>query len=650
MISTSHAVAGVAGALGLLLVTATLGEGGATPPATLWTHGVIVAILGALLALPEASGESVGRAPRAPFGAFLLFVALTMVGAVVAPYRYAALGFLLELGAFLGVVVIAARCGPGLCRRVSLPLLIGAAFQGVVAIHQRWVEEAARPAGTFLNPNHLAVWLVAALFVGLGCVGPVRSRGQAVLRVALAAPALVAVYLTGSRGAVLGLVAGTAWLVSIAWGRLDRRRRSILVTVAVTVVTLAVVGVAVRSRSLDPFRYHRLRIWEASLGAALERPWTGVGPGQWDAAANNLSFPVEAGPLRFERFVDSTHSDLVRLPAELGWPATVAALAALVLALREVRRGRRDGTLGPSTDGAIAALVALGVHAVVDNPSARPALFLLAAALLGSLSSEPHVRRARTGIAWRLGALALLATVFAVGDGSPFLAWKLQTGLPRGRLDAEQRAALEDALAHNPLHPDLCLRQAQDVAGDGRDWGIDDYAAARDAAEKAVRLQPADARYRLGLARVEGLAFGTIFGDLSSRERAAEHYRQAQRLARHDPGIALEEGEFLLRAADPLGARRAAERALAIEPNGLPARLLLAEALLASGTPPAPSRAAALVEEAEAIAERWSDHPRVSPYSRFHLDLDVARVAGIRRRIEGDAATSRTPGDPEGPS
>jgi hypothetical protein len=418
------------------------------------------------------------------------------------------------------------------------------------------------------------------------------------------------------------------------------------VTAAVAVVILALVGVAVRAKSFDPFRYQRLRIWGASLGAALERPWGGVGPGQWDAAANNLSFPVETGPLRYERIVDSTHSDLLRVPAELGWPATVAALAAIVLAIRAVRSGRRNGRLDPATDGAVAALVALGAQSLVDNPSSRPALCLLAAALLGSLSSEAPTLEARSGPVWRFAALGLLMTAFVVGDGSPFLAWSVQKDLPRGRLDPGQRAELATALACNPLHPDSWLRRAQDLAGDGRDWGLAAYAEAREAAETAVRLQPADARYRVGLARIEGLAFGTLFGDVASRQRVAARYRQAQRLARHDAGIALEEGEFLLRAADPAGARRAAERALAIEPNGVPARLLLAEALLSSETADGPARAAALVAEAEAIARRWSELSRTSAYSRFHLGLDATRADRIRERIRGSAGDGEAPGGP----
>jgi hypothetical protein len=641
--SRPGAVAGLGGALAVLLATATLGEGGATPPVTLWIHTGVVVILGVLLLLPERPGESLRRVPAGLRGATLVFAALTLVGAAVAPYRYAAVTTLLEVGVFLAVAWVAARNGPSLSRILSTPLLIAAALQGGLAIFQHFHDGTARPAGTFLNPSHLAGWLVAALFVGLGPVALGRSAGAVVWRSVVAVPAIVAVCLAGSRGALLGLAAGAAWLVASVWKRLGPRARTALLAASMAGVILAAVGVVVRSASLDPFRYQRLRIWEASLAVTWDRPWLGVGPGQWDAAANNVSFPLQAGPLRFERYVDSTHSDALRLPAELGWPAALAALLALALAVREIRRGRRDGRLDVSTAGATAALVALGVQALVDNLSARPAVYLLAAALLGALASVPGRRAAeRAATPWRVGAAALLLFGLVVADGSPFVAWRLQQALPRGRLDAGQRLILEAALERNPLHPDLWLRAARDFAGDGSDWSLDDYATAREAAETATRLQPADARYALGLARLEGLAFGTLFGDVASRERAARRYRDAQELARHDPGIALEEGEFLLRAADPLGARRAAERALAIEPNSVPARLLLAEAILSAGAPGARERAAAIVDEADAIAQQWRDYPRVSDYARFHLALDARRVERIRGRI---GSTEGTPED-----
>ena len=64
----------------------------------------------------------------------------------------------------------------------------------------------------------------------------------------------------------------------------------------------------------------------------------------------------------------------------------------------------------------------------------------------------------------------------------------------RGRLDAERLDRLRRSLAWNPMQADGWRRLADALlAGDGRNWHVEDYAAAREAAEHASRLQPADA-------------------------------------------------------------------------------------------------------------------------------------------------------------
>jgi tetratricopeptide (TPR) repeat protein len=260
--------------------------------------------------------------------------------------------------------------------------------------------------------------------------------------------------------------------------------------------------------------------------------------------------------------------------------------------------------------------------------------------LLGSLLASPSTGKRSFGRVARLSASIALLGLFFLGDLSPYLAWRQTVGLPRGRLDSVQAERLRIAVARNPLHPDLHLRTAENLAGDGSDWTISDYAGAREAAEHAVRLQPADASYRCAVARVEALACRTLFKDGGSRERARRWYEQAQSLARYDPLLPLEEGIFLLRASDPEGARRAAERALRIEPQAIPARLLLAEAILAADGSRSAEKASSVLDEAVEIAARWRDLPKETYYARQLLVLDAAHVRAIRDAIarQGEAA------------
>jgi len=636
-------------ALLALLLAATLGEGGATPLASFAIHGGVVLLLLAALILPAAAGagERARGLSRVPLAAWITFLALAAAGALLAPYRYAAYLTLVELATFFAAAFLAARSGAEILRLAAAILLWGGAAQGLLAAYQSLALNQVRPAGTFLNPNHLAGWLVALIALGLAGQDRPASRVALTLRAAAAGTAALGVFLSGSRGALLGLAAAGAVLAPGAWrSSRSRGRRVLLAAVSCLVLIAALSGVALRlARASDPFLYNRIRIWRASLELAAESPWMGSGPGQFAARAANLNFPLEQGPLRYERFFVSPHSEFLRVPCEFGWPAALACLAAAGLAGIEIRRRIRVRELPASAIGAGAALAALGAQALVDDLGDRPALYLLAAVLLGGCLSTARPAEARIGMNARLALGALLVSLFVAAEALPLLALADLTpsrvwgprhapqDLPRGRLDAAGRARLESSLARNPLHPDTWLRRAEDLAGEDRDWSPAVYAQAREAAEQAIRLEPTHKRYWLGLARIERLACLGLYGDEASRDRAQRAYEQAQQRARHDPFVALEEGRFLLLAGDPTGARRAAERALSIEPQALPARLLLADALLIGGGKLAAPRARKLLEEAQTVARRWADAPRQTPYARQALDLDPAWRSSIEARL-----------------
>ncbi len=627
----------------LVLLAALPGEGGAAPTALLLWHGLLVLLLLGLLLAPDRNGASRHVPAPVPLAALGVYLALAFAGAVRAPYGYAALIQLLELGAFTAVALVAARCGPTLPARLALPLLLAATAEGALALGQRLVDGQPRPPGTFLNPNHLAAWLALVILLNAPALLDDRNlRRKALVALALL-PALAGFLLTGSRGALLGLAAGAGWLALASWRGMSRATRRVALAVALVAVIAGGWRVAERLHEADPYRWHRLRIWRASLGAVADAPWTGTGPRQFVAAARNLNFPDGEGPLRFDRGFSTTHSDLLRPFAELGLPGGLAMLAAVAACGIVLARRRRDGTPGPAHNGALAALVALGVQALVDNPSERPALYLLAAALLGSLLSRPAASSTPPAPAsprWRAAlALALLGT-FLAADVAPYLSWRALSGLPQRPLDASEMERLDRAIRLNPAHAEPWRRRARELAGDGTRWDANVYAAAREAAERAIRLQPAEARHRMTAAWVEALACRTLFPDTATRARAAARYREAEARSRHDPAIPIELARFLLDTGDPVGARRAAERALAIEPRAVPPRLLLADALLEQGGPWAAPRARKLIDEARELAGRWSHRTADGLYSARLLTLDAAAVARIERKLADAAATA----------
>jgi O-antigen ligase len=616
-----------------LLLAATLGEGGASPGATLAIHSVVALAWVAILLRSDPEGAPVRRAPVAVTASLLAFGAVALVGAVSSPYAYAAWLRLLEMAVFLGVLLLAARVGPRTIDVLPWPLLAWATFQSCLVLAARVFFDEPRPAGTFLNPNHLGAWLVAALLISSGTWQGRPSRRTVVLRVMLAIPVVAAILVIGSRGAFLGLATGMAWLVVASWRSMSRRTR--VAVVAAGCLAALTVGAAVvqRFRTPDPYSFHRIHIWQASTRIALDHPWTGTGPGQLAWVARNYQFADGTPPLDYERRFRTTHSDWLRVPVEYGLPG----LAALVLVIGTTgwavtRRRRCDGE-SPFPLAATAALVAIAAQSAVDNLSERPAVWLLAAVLLGALVSRPTPASGGPGPVARVLGLSMIVVALIAGDAAPYRAWTLSSGLPSGRLNDAGRARLERASELNPLQPDLWMRRAEDLAGDGSDWTLETYARARELAEHAIRLNRADSEMHLRLARIEARACRTLFRDNLSRARALRAFRRAADRARYSATVPLEEGDFLLGTDDPAGALTATRRAMELEPNAIPPRLLAADALVRSGGEESAAEAARLVREAREIAARWGDYRAEDAYSRALLRLDEAAAERIEAAI-----------------
>jgi O-antigen ligase len=172
-----------------------------------------------------------------------------------------------------------------------------------------------RVAGAAKNPNLAASYLMTSFFVLLASAWPRRWP----IRLVAAGWLLLALYLTGSNGALLGLAAGVvvvAGALCVRWGRTPVQRLGMagavllaggLVLGAVTMTAISRPGVtdvralAQRERGgvfddslgrLDRSVNSRLAIWSDAWGAAGPRLVVGVGP----AAASEI--PLAVGTLR----------------------------------------------------------------------------------------------------------------------------------------------------------------------------------------------------------------------------------------------------------------------------------------------------------------------------------------------------------------
>jgi O-antigen ligase len=614
-------------ALAALPSLATFGEGGAAVNSLLaWHAWLLLLLLWALLA-PRAGDDRSSLRAGAPLIAAALFLALAALGAALAPYFFAAWLTLLELAACLALFLLTGRAGMRLLPLLRRMVVLVAAAQGLLALYQGLILEQTRPAGTFLNPNYLACWLAVALIMSAGAWRRDLPFVSKAAGIGLAAPTAAALLLSGSRGGMLALAAGLLWLLWRAWGSLRPVERRLFVVAMLLGGCLLGWRMAGRLQEDDPFRYQRLEIWKSSAEMVRDDPWWGCGPGQFPYAASGYQFADGNGPLQYDRAFRIPHSDVVRAFSEFGIPAALALLAALALAIREIARRRRREM------GAQAALLAIGCQALVDDPSHWPAIYLLAACLLGALLSEASSAPERLPRPLRATLAALLLLLFVIGDLGPAAAHIAALKLPARNLDESQERALALALELNPVQPDYWRRQAEALAGRSAPLTLESYASAREAAERAVRLNPADGLNYWMAAKVERRACLELFRDVACRERVSGRYRWAQALRPYDVRVSLDHGQFLLAAGDPDGARRFAERALTMEPKGVAARLLLAEILLRQRAPD--RRAAAeLAGEAQALAIKHATAAGANEYSRQMLSLDQRRLSRLLSEVE----------------
>ncbi len=443
------------------------------------------------------------------------------------------------------------------------------------------VLHAARPTGPFGNPDQ------AATLVLLGVAVAPFMRSALFVRGALLALGIVGVVASGSRGALLGLVA-----VAAVWGVSARRRRAFL-AVAGILAAAGALGLGFRlATDRDPLRYERIRIWGVALKVAAAELPLGCGPGGYADAAVAHNFPRDGEFARFARIPDLAESDFLQVGASLGVPG-VALLAGFAASV--VRRLKRRGA-GP---WGVAAAVAI-TSAVNSQAMVLPVLWTGALAL-GSVQPRSRGRRSedrRPALAVTVGLVAAVSAAILVlpewGMGlNPEKVVDRAQVLFRGRPDD---VSLADAQAGTEL---ACFARPQF----GRAWRL----------LGSIRLRRATMRNEAALA-----------------ESAAEAFARARSVNPLDVWAALGEASARTALGDTPAALSALSGAVLLEPNCGPAWLQLAGLRLSRGEVELARQALLGAENAEL---RSRGVVFVTGYEREMAHLDPPTVARLRAAL-----------------
>jgi O-antigen ligase len=197
---------------------------------------------------------------------------------------------------------------------------------------ENWLRRAemTNVYGTFTHPNSFAGYLALLLPALVGWSAAAPWRGPAAWRGGLTAACAVllgvALWLTHSRGALLGTLVGLA-MFGFALGRhLSARQRLTLAAAGALAVALLALALAVGGKVLGKEGRtvsYRLDYWTATWAMIRDHPGLGVGPGNF-----GREYPRYMVPTYYEK-VQDPHNFALELWATSGLFGVVALLGAL---------------------------------------------------------------------------------------------------------------------------------------------------------------------------------------------------------------------------------------------------------------------------------------------------------------------------------
>lgn len=200
-----------------------------------------------------------------------------------------------------------------------------------------------RAALGFGQPNGLGLFLAVLLPLALGRAGEAVPGRRAP---AIAAALLIALglFATFSRGAWLALLAGSAVLPMVGARRrfLNFWIAALLLAVAVDVASGGALRETARNTIGDWVIEQRAALMAAGLLMFRMHPWTGVGPGGFEASLDRVGAAIPA----LTDYLPTPHNVYIQMAAETGIFGFIALIAFFGVVLRRLLRGARAAPPG----------------------------------------------------------------------------------------------------------------------------------------------------------------------------------------------------------------------------------------------------------------------------------------------------------------
>ncbi|MEW6379238.1 MAG: O-antigen ligase family protein [bacterium] len=523
----------------LLLALAPFGYGGSSRLPTMIIELLITA---AFLVFWLANWSRQPRINASRFDVFLfLFLVMLFISFTLAPCKHDALRcLLLILGCLATYYLLLFNFSRSTIRGPAIVLILSACLQGGIGLFQYKLLGMERVAGTFLNANFYAGFLVAILPLSLG---EFLFHRKNPLWYVVNAVILTGILLSGSRGAALVLLIISLFLLCFF------RKKKIIIGFLLLVTALAALPNPLRDRVLtagknDIYAYTRISIWKSALAIIRDHWKTGVGLGQYRYISTAYSFPVERAWARYARVAEYAHNEYLQLGAEMGLLSLFLVLAAIAWFFSDAAAQIRiQRFLSPENKRnqvlLLAGIMAILLHALVDFGLHVPANALLLtalAALFRTLDERPPEKSLCfiNRQVYRV-PIALILLGYAIASIRPFLGYYFFQKVDLNRQVTENIFFLKKAL----LVDSLCASYHNSLGGAyfakyGESRNIIWLFKGIHQAEIAASLNPNDYQFPRSLGDGYYNLYWSVFKDPSYLRYAREELLKAIELAPYD--------------------------------------------------------------------------------------------------------------------
>jgi O-antigen ligase len=301
-----------------------------------------------------AVGHLLLRRPLAPrlllsTGLWVLFLgvaALTMLWSRDPATTFDDLEVLASL-VVLYILVTRLRATPIDLRRVEDAILVGAAIACAYALYLLFTNSlgtgdlgAPRFGRELSGPNHTAASLLLPLAIASHRALHGVTGARRAIYPALVVTIVVVVFLTGSRGGLLGVVA-TLVVVAVAHRRARALGGYVVAAAVVLFLTFAVAPGSLTSRLFASDSSGRTNIWRVGLSACPDECWTGAGLGTFPSVYEERSLRAPDAQYLRQGADYEPHNVWLLLLVETGGLGLACAGLATVALFREVLRVAR---------------------------------------------------------------------------------------------------------------------------------------------------------------------------------------------------------------------------------------------------------------------------------------------------------------------